>query len=114
MKAKIIKTSLKEMKLGWFVGNFEPSLYKTNDVEVAVKEYKKGDSEQIHYHKIATEITVVVKGKVRMNDLILETGDILVIPPFHATDFEALEDTLTTVTKLPGANNDKYLGVYES
>ena len=21
---------------GWFVGNFEPSLYKTNDVEVAV------------------------------------------------------------------------------
>jgi quercetin dioxygenase-like cupin family protein len=101
------------MKLGWFVGNFEPSLYKTNDVEVAVKSYAKGDTEKKHYHKIATEITVIVSGKVRMNDLILVKGDMLVIPPFHATDFEVLEDTITTVTKLPGANNDKYLGVYE-
>ena len=51
-----------------------------------------------------------------MNDLILETGDILVIPPFHATDFEALEDTLTTVTKLSANSTmrQNYLGVYES
>jgi hypothetical protein len=55
MKTKLIKSNLKEMKLGWFVGNFEPSLYKTNDVEVAVKNYKKGDSEERHFHKIATE-----------------------------------------------------------
>jgi len=113
MKTKLIKSNLKEMKLGWFVGNFEPSLYKTNDVEVAVKNYKKGDSEERHFHKIATEITVIVSGKVRMNDLILEKGDILIIPPFQDTDFEVLEDTITTVTKLPGANNDKYIGVYE-
>lgn len=113
MKTKVVKSNLDEMKLGWFVGNFEPSLYKTNDVEVAVKRYEKGDSEETHHHRIATEITVIVSGKVRMNDLILESGDILVIPPFHATDFEALEDTTTTVTKMPGANNDKYLGFYE-
>jgi len=48
-----------------------------------------------------------------MNDLILEKGDILIIPPFQDTDFEVLEDTITTVTKLPGANNDKYIGTYE-
>ena len=113
MKTKLIKSNLKEMKLGWFVGNFEPSLYKTNDVEVAVKNYKKGDSEERHFHKIATEITVIVSGKVRMNDLILEKGDILIIPHFQDTDFEVLEDTITTVTKLPGANNDKYIGTYE-
>jgi len=113
MKTKVVKSNLDKMKLGWFVGNFEPSLYKTNDVEVAVKTYKKGDAEEIHHHRIATEITVIVSGRVRMNDLILESGDILVIPPFHATDFEALEDTTTTVTKMPGANNDKYLGFYE-
>jgi len=81
MKTKITKSNLNEMKLGWFVGNFEPSLYKTNDVEVAVKNYKKGDSEGIHHHRIATEITVIVSGKVRMNDLILTAGDILVMPP---------------------------------
>lgn len=101
------------MKLGWFVGNFEPSLYKTNEVEIAVKSYAKGDHEDTHHHRIATEITVIVSGKVRMNELILEKGDILVIPPYQATDFEALEDTVTTVAKLPGANNDKYIGKYE-
>ena len=30
---------LDEMTKGWFVGNFFPTLYRTNDVEVAVKRY---------------------------------------------------------------------------
>ena len=32
-----------DMKRGWFIGNFEPSLFKTNDVEVAVKQYRTGN-----------------------------------------------------------------------
>jgi hypothetical protein len=38
------------------------------------------------------------------------TGDILVIEPGIATDFEVLEDTVTVVVKVPGAQNDKYIG----
>ncbi|MDN5053006.1 cupin domain-containing protein [Aliarcobacter butzleri] len=101
---------LDDMIKGWFIGNFEPTLIKTNDVEVAVKEYKKGDYEEKHYHKIATEITVIVSGKVRMNGIEYSKGDIIVIEPNEATDFEALEDTVNTVVKFPGANDDKYLG----
>lgn len=101
---------LEDMIKGWFVGNFEPTLLKTNDVEVAVKEYKKGDKEEKHYHKLATEITVIVSGKVKMNGVVYSKGDIIVIEPNEATDFEALEDTVNTVVKLPGANDDKYLG----
>ena len=100
---------LEDMIKGWFVGNFEPSLYKTNDVEVAIKEYKKGDKESAHYHKLATEITVIQKGKVIMFDKIWNTGDIIVVDPLDATAFEVLEDTITVVVKIPGANNDKYL-----
>lgn len=100
---------LKNMKAGWFIGNFEPSLFKTNDCEVAVKTYKKGDKESKHYHKIATEYTVIIKGKVRMFDHIYEEGDIVVVDPGDATDFEALEDAMNVVVKMPGANNDKYL-----
>ncbi|EHL09536.1 hypothetical protein HMPREF9625_01509 [Oribacterium parvum ACB1] len=100
---------LKNMKAGWFIGNFEPSLFKTNDCEVAVKTYKKGDKESKHYHKIATEYTVIIKGKVRMFDHIYEEGDIVVVEPGDATDFEALEDAMNVVVKMPGANNDKYL-----
>lgn len=100
---------LDDMKKGWFVGNFEPTLYKTNDVEAAVKSYKKGEHEDKHCHKIATEITVVVSGKVRMFDRVFEEGDIIICEPGDATAFEALEDTINVVLKLPGANNDKYV-----
>ena len=100
---------LEDMVKGWFVGNFDPTLIKTNDVEVAVKEYKKGDCEEKHYHKIATEITVIISGRVKMNDIEYSKGDIIVIEPNEATDFEALEDTVNAVVKFPGASNDKYL-----
>jgi hypothetical protein len=39
---------LENMVKGWFVGNFDPTLIRTNDVEVAVKEYRKGDHEDRH------------------------------------------------------------------
>lgn len=99
-----------EMTKGWFIGNFEPILLKTNAVEVALKKYKKGDYEKAHYHKIATEFTVIVSGRVRMNGKEYIEGDIIVIEPNDSTDFEALEDnTVNVVVKIPGANNDKYL-----
>ena len=47
-------SKLSKMKKGWFVGDFNPTLIKTQSAEVAVKHYKKGDSEECHYHKIAT------------------------------------------------------------
>ncbi len=102
------EAKLKDMVNGWFVGNFEPSLYKTTDVEVAVKSYKAGDSEQMHYHKIATEISVVICGAVEMNGIVCKKGDIIVMEPGEATDFKALEDAINVVVKIPGANNDKY------
>jgi len=40
---------------------------------------------------------------------VYEAGDIIVIKPGTSTAFEALEDTVTVVVKLPGANNDKYI-----
>lgn len=104
------KARLEDMVKGWFVGNFDPTLIRTNDVEVAVKEYKKGDYEERHYHKLSTEITVIASGRVCMNGAEYVKGDIIVIEPNQATDFEVLEDTITTVVKYPGANNDKYMG----
>jgi len=77
---------------------------------VAVKEYKKGDFEDRHYHKIATEITVIISGRVRMNGIEYSKGNIIVIEPKESTDFEALEDSVNAVVKYPGASNDKYLG----
>ena len=100
---------LHEMTKGWFIGNFSPTLLATDAVEVAVKEYPAGFAEEWHYHKIATEFTVIVTGEVEMNGLRYSKGDILVIAPGEGTDFRALTDVVTAVVKVPGASNDKFL-----
>ena len=99
---------LEEMVRGWFVGNFEPSLYRTTDVEVAVKHYQPGQYEGWHYHGIATEVTVIISGEVEMNGVRYKTGDIVVMEPGEGTDFQALTETITVVVKIPGANDDKH------
>ena len=78
-------------------------------MEVAVKKYCAGDTEQAHYHKIATEFTVILSGKVRMNNTEYVQGDIVVMEPGDITNFEVLEDTVNVVVKIPGANHDKYV-----
>jgi hypothetical protein len=104
----IEKFNLNDMIRGWFIGNFEPTLYKTNDVEVGVKKYLKGHSEKKHFHKISTELTVVISGKVKLNGIIYVENEIIKINNGIASDFFVLEDSTTLVVKLPGANNDKY------
>jgi hypothetical protein len=44
-----------------------------------------------------------------MNGVEYNEGEIVVIEPGEATDFEALQDTITTVVKLPCAKDDKYI-----
>jgi quercetin dioxygenase-like cupin family protein len=102
--------NLNEMVNGWFVGAFEPSILKSNQFEIAVKSYSKGDYEQKHYHKEAKEITVIVSGEVKMNGQEYKEGDIIVIFPNEITDFLALTDCKTAVVKTPSTTKaDKYL-----
>ena len=97
------KYNLSDFTKGWFIGNFSPSLLQTDLFEVAIKSYKQGDNESAHYHKIATEYTIINSGKFRMNGETHTTGDIVVIEPGESTDFLCLEDGNTTVVKVPCA-----------
>ncbi len=99
---------LDNMVKGWFVGQFEPTLLATKNVEVAVKHYKAGDYESSHHHKIATELTVIVSGEVEMNGRRYGAGQIIVIEPGDVTDFRAVTDVATTVVKVPCVAGDKY------
>ena len=94
---------------GWIIGDFSPSLYQTSNFEVAVQRYASGDFEKRHIHKIATEWTVIIKGKALMNSKEYNEGDIVTILPLESTDFFALTDTITLVIKIPSVNNDKYI-----
>ena len=100
---------LENMVKGWFVGDFEPTAYRTSVAEVAVKHYRAGDREPSHHHRVATELTIVVSGIVKMVGQEWTAGDIIMIEPGESTSFEALTDATNVVVKLPGAGSDKYL-----
>lgn len=100
---------LENMVKGWFVGAFEPTVLQTDACEVAVKHYRQGDCEKAHYHRVATEVTVIVSGRVKMSGKEWRDGDIICLEPGEITDFEALTDVITVVVKHPGVLNDKYV-----
>jgi hypothetical protein len=102
------KYNLEDYFKGWFIGNFEPSLFKTNEFEISIKRYKKDDFEKRHKHLISTEYTIIVSGEVEMNNEKYYANDIIVIEPNDSTDFKCLTDTVTCVVKIPCIKNDKY------
>lgn len=101
---------LNDFLKGWFIGPFTPTLDHSTAFECAVKKYKAGDAEAKHYHRVATEYTVIATGRVRMNGVEYGPDSIIEIKPGEATDFEALTDTITFVIKTPAVRDDKYLG----
>lgn len=101
---------LENMVKGWFVGDFSPAALRTDACEVAVKHYKAGDQETLHHHKVGTEVTLIVSGRVRMAGQEWGPGDIVVLEPSEATSFEALTDATNVVIKTPSVVGDKYEG----
>jgi len=102
------KYNLENFKLGWIIGNFEPSILRTDQFEISIKKYSKGDYEQEHLHKIADEITIIVAGNVLMNGVEYEANDIILVEKKESTDFKVLTDTITVVIKTPSVPGDKY------
>ena len=101
--------SLSDFKAGWLVGDFFPALVQSQEVEVVLKNFKKGDLEPEHYQKVATEATIVVSGVIRMGKNVLRSSEILVLAPNEICDFEALEDATVVGIKWPSIPDDKVL-----
>ncbi|WP_349367890.1 hypothetical protein [Salinarimonas sp.] len=99
---------LSDMTNGWFVGDFAPTAHRTQAAEVAVKAYPAGACEARHVHRRATEVTLVLEGRVRMDGVEYGAGDVLVLDPGEATDFEALTAATTVVVKTPSVKGDKH------
>jgi quercetin dioxygenase-like cupin family protein len=100
---------IEDMKKGWFIGDFEPSAFKTSLFEVGTTLHPKGSSWDTHYHKDSTEITFLLSGKMKIQDQILVSGDVFVIPPYEIADPEFLEDCRVIVIKTPSAPGDKHI-----
>ena len=101
--------NLEEFKLGWIVGNFVPALVQSKDIEVAIKYFKSGDLEPSHMQLVATEITIVVSGRIKLGINTYGPKEIIKIPPKSFADFESLTDSTLVCIKYPSIPNDKVL-----
>ena len=99
---------MKDMKGGWFIGNFEPTAFKTAEFEVCYKQHTKGEQWQTHYHKEGTEINYLVDGKMIIQNKELNKGDIFILHPFEIADPIFLEDCTVLIIKTPSKPGDKF------
>jgi hypothetical protein len=93
---------------GWFVGNFEPTAFKTTNCEVCFKQHHKGEFWTPHIHKVATEVNYMIKGKMVIQGQTFVTGDVFVLEPGDVSDPIFLEDCELIVVKVPAVPGDKY------
>lgn len=101
-------TNIKDYHRGWFIGNFEPSVIKTDQFEVAVLTHKKDEVWPQHYHKIATEYNVLLEGKMKICGKEINAGDIFVLNPFEVANPIFIEDCKVLCVKIPSIIGDKY------
>lgn len=99
---------IKDMVKGWFVGNFNPTAYKTSQSEVAYKSYKSGYIEKKHYHLHADEVTLLISGSAKFNEILVKKGDIVIVSKGECIEFYAIEDCETVVFKSCSLPNDKF------
>jgi quercetin dioxygenase-like cupin family protein len=96
---KLLKFS--DMDDGWFVGGFEPTAYYTKDFEVNYRVHPKGQKWSKHYHTHVTEINLLIRGRMTIQNQELITGDIFILEPLELTDPIFLEDCEIVCVKTP-------------
>ena len=52
---------MSDMKLGWFVGDFDPVIFKNKSLEVGYKKILKGYyPKDKHYHLLSMELNYII------------------------------------------------------
>jgi len=93
---------------GWFVGDFDRAVVRTRDFEVCYQTDSQTYNVQDHYHKVITEVQLVVRGRMVINGEEFGVGDICVLEPGEEYRSYYLEPTDVVTVKFPSLPNDKY------
>ena len=96
---------------GWFVGCFEPNLIKREDIEVGIKKIPSNTNPDYHYHKIKTEYTILLEGKIVCvkDNIEVEAGSIIKLLPYEKNDQFFPIESLILVINTPSIQGDKYI-----
>lgn len=93
---------------GWFIGDFPEAVVRTKDFEVCWQVDCQDIPQADHYHKVITEVQLVVRGCLVVNGEEFRPGDICVLEPGEEYRSHYLEPTDVIAVKFPSVPNDKY------
>jgi hypothetical protein len=102
------QSNINNFRGGWFVGDFEPSIFKNPFFEVAHHSHKKNDATFPHYHQVTNELNYIVRGEMMVDKKHLKAGDMWIYEPWDISDVEFLEDTDLMIIRWPSIPSDKY------
>lgn len=102
------QSNINNFRGGWFVGDFEPSIFKNPFFEVAHHSHKKNDATFPHYHQVTNELNYIVRGEMMVDKKHLKAGDMWIYEPWDISDVQFLEDTDLMIIRWPSIPSDKY------
>jgi len=100
---------INDMVGGWFIGDFEPSILRTDAFEVGYKVHPKGEIWDTHFHKEATEYNLLVQGRMRICNETLSSGTIFIISKGEVVSPVFETDCHIICVKVPSVIGDKYI-----
>ena len=106
---------MKKLKLsdsgarGWFIGDFPEAVVRIKDFEVCYQTNSQDYPTDDHYHKVITEIQLVIRGCLVVNGEEFHAGEICVLEPGEEYRSYYLEPTDVVAVKFPSVPDDKYL-----
>ncbi len=104
----MIVKDIKEYFKGWYVGNFEPTIFKTDACELGYKLHKQWSEWERHSHQ-AVEVNFLIRGKMKVNDTVIYEGEVFLIESGEVTKPTFLTDCEVIVLKVPCIPNDKFI-----
>lgn len=99
--------STNDMTRGWFIGNFEPSILKTDKFEIGVLHHKAGEKWPFHIHDESVEYNALISGSMNLNGTIYNSGDFFLFDKGHPAVPIFLTDCIVVCVKVPSAPSDK-------
>lgn len=93
---------------GWFIGDFEPTVLRTKDFEVAFKEHRAGEHWATHYHQLSDEINYLISGEMEINDIKLVGPVVFRINKGEISRPVFITDVKLIVVKVPSIPGDKH------
>lgn len=94
---------------GWIIGDFTPSLLRTQDFEICIVSHKKNEKSSPHYHTSSTEINVVLSGNLEVNGSVLRKHDIFIYERNEVSNVRFISDSELCVIRVPSKPDDKVI-----